>query len=215
MSISFPLLIEHLDVPFNVIPNVAFPDATPVCVLTNLGEAPVLDTFIVTYPPPGPPPNPPEDGAPWQIEFRWETTAPTTAGIWFLDAWLEKFYRGTKSPCTGLSRPSADRSRRIAKGVPGDDRGQRERCPAAGSSPALRAADGSALSAEHHDPLGATAAQADSCGRSRDRTHHGVLHAIAVTAATGRAPARCRRAPAPNSTLLAAPQPTLPLRGAV
>ena len=215
MSISFPLLIEHLDVPFNVIPNVAFPDATPVCVLTNLGEAPVLDTFIVTYPPPGPPPK---SSRRWRAvadriplgddsaDHRRDLVPRRVAG---------KSYRGTKSPCTGLSRPSADRSRRIAKGVPGDDRGQRERCPAAGSSPALRAADGSALSAEHHDPLGATAAQADSCGRSRDRTHHGVLHAIAVTAATGRAPARCRRAPAPNSTLLAAPQPTLPLRGAV
>jgi hypothetical protein len=94
MALSFPLLIEPLDVPFTIIPNVAFPDTTPVCVLTNLGEAPSLDTFIVTYPPPGPPPNPPEDPSPWQIEFRWQTTSPSTAGIWFLDAWLESLTEG-------------------------------------------------------------------------------------------------------------------------
>jgi hypothetical protein len=94
MPLSFPLLIEPLDVPFTIIPNVAFPDTTPVCVLTNLGEAPALDTFIVTYPLPGPPPNPPEDPSPWQIEFRWQTTAPSTAGIWFLDAWLESLTEG-------------------------------------------------------------------------------------------------------------------------
>jgi hypothetical protein len=101
MAISFPLEIEHLDVPFNVIPNVAFPDTTPVCVLTNLGEAPVLDTFIVTYPVPVPP-NPPEDPAPWQIEFRWETTAPSTNGIWVLDAWLESLTEGPNIQVPGF-----------------------------------------------------------------------------------------------------------------
>lgn len=101
MPISFPLLIEHLDVPFNVIPNVAFPDATPVCVLTNLGEPPVLDTFIVTYPL-LPPPGFPDDPAPWQIEFRWETTAPGTNGVWVLDAWLESLTEGPNIQVPGF-----------------------------------------------------------------------------------------------------------------
>lgn len=93
MSIAFPLEIEHLDVPFTVIPNVSFGDVTPVCVVTNLGEAPALDRFIVTYPVP-PPPNPPEDPDPWQIEFRWQTAGPSVNGAWVLDAWLESLTQG-------------------------------------------------------------------------------------------------------------------------
>jgi len=93
MAFSFPLEIEHLDVPFTVIPNVNFPDVTPVCVLTNLGEAPALDRFIVTYAVP-PPPNPPEDPDPWQIEFRWQTAGPPRTGVWVMDAWLQSLTEG-------------------------------------------------------------------------------------------------------------------------
>lgn len=49
MATSFPMEIEALDVPFAVVPNAAFPDATPVCVLTNNGAAPAFDTFIKSY----------------------------------------------------------------------------------------------------------------------------------------------------------------------
>jgi hypothetical protein len=95
MATSFPLDVETFNVPFKVIPNVAFPDTTPVCVLTNLGPAAVSDTFIVTYPGFGPPPPPiPFEPDPWQIEFRWETTSPPRAGFWLLDAWLESLTEG-------------------------------------------------------------------------------------------------------------------------
>jgi hypothetical protein len=49
MATSFPMEVEALDVPFAVVPNAAFPDATPVCVLTNNGGAPAFDTFIKSY----------------------------------------------------------------------------------------------------------------------------------------------------------------------
>jgi len=93
MAFSFPLEIEHLDVPFTVIPNTNFPDVTPVCVLTNLGEPKALDRFIVSYPG-AVPPNPPEDPDPWQIEFRWETAGPPRNGAWVLDAWLQSLTAG-------------------------------------------------------------------------------------------------------------------------
>src|SRR6266851_3475941 len=93
MAFSFPLEIEHLDVPFTVIPNVNFPDVTPVCVVTNLGDAPALDRFIVTYTPPLPTTFP-EDPDPWQIEFRWQTAGAPRNGIWVLDARLQSLTQG-------------------------------------------------------------------------------------------------------------------------
>jgi hypothetical protein len=93
MAFSFPLEIEHLDVPFTVIPNVNFPDVTPVCVVTNLGDPPALDRFIVTYTPPFPVPFP-EAPDPWQIEFRWQTAGTPTNGVWVLDAWLQSLTEG-------------------------------------------------------------------------------------------------------------------------
>jgi hypothetical protein len=93
MAFSFPLEIEHLDVPFTVIPNVNFPDVTPVCVVTNLGDPPALDRFIVTYTPPIPTTFP-EHPDPWQIEFRWETAGPPRNGVWLLDAWLQSLTAG-------------------------------------------------------------------------------------------------------------------------
>jgi hypothetical protein len=93
MAFSFPLEIEHLDVPFTVVPNANFPDVTPVCVVTNLGDAPALDRFIVTYTPPLPTTFP-EDPDPWQIEFRWQTAGPPRSGRWILDAWLQSLTEG-------------------------------------------------------------------------------------------------------------------------
>src|ERR1700722_6718016 len=91
MGMTFPLEVETLDVPFAVVPNAAFPDATPVCVLTNNGHAPAFDTFIKTYVFPGfqPPFGTKEGSDPWQVEFRWQTKGGGSAGAWVLDAWLE------------------------------------------------------------------------------------------------------------------------------
>jgi hypothetical protein len=95
MATSFPMEIEALDVPFAVVPNAAFPDATPVCVLTNNGAAPAFDTFIKSYfPGPQPPAGSKEGADPWQIEFRWQTKGPGIAGAWVLDAWLENLTAG-------------------------------------------------------------------------------------------------------------------------
>jgi hypothetical protein len=96
MATSFPMEIEALDVPFAVVPNAAFPDATPVCVLTNNGAAPAFDTFIKSYfpLPPPPPPGTAEGADPWQVEFRWQTKGPAVAGSWHLDAWLESLTIG-------------------------------------------------------------------------------------------------------------------------
>ena len=95
MATSFPMEIEALDVPFAVVPNAAFPDATPVCVLTNNGAAPAFDTFIKSYfPGPQPAPGTKEGADPWQVEFRWQTKGPAVAGFWYLDAWLESLTIG-------------------------------------------------------------------------------------------------------------------------
>ena len=95
MATSFPMEIEALDVPFAVVPNAAFPDATPVCVLTNNGAAPAFDTFIKShFPGPQPAPGSAEGADPWQIEFRWQTKGPGIAGNWVLDAWLENLTAG-------------------------------------------------------------------------------------------------------------------------
>ncbi len=106
MAFSFPLEIEHLDVPFTVMPNVNFPDVTPVCVVTNLGDAPALDRFIVTYTPPLPTTFP-EDPDPWQIEFRWQTAGAPRNGIWVLDAWLQSL---TQGPNSRAGRPASTTS---------------------------------------------------------------------------------------------------------
>src|SRR5271154_1034478 len=93
MAFSFPLEIESMDVPFTVIPNVNFPDVTPVCVLSNLGDPPAMDRFIVTYTPPVPAAFP-EQPDPWQIEFRWQTAGAPRNGVWLLDAWLQSVTEG-------------------------------------------------------------------------------------------------------------------------
>jgi hypothetical protein len=103
MATSFPLEVEALDVPFAVVPNAAFPDATPVCVLTNNGAAPAFDTFIKSYFPGPQPPSGSKEGAdPWQIEFRWQTKGSAIAGAWVLDAWLENLTAGPNIEVPGF-----------------------------------------------------------------------------------------------------------------
>jgi hypothetical protein len=106
MATAFPLEIEALDVPFAVVPNAAFPDATPVCVLANNGAAPAFDTFIKSYTfvPPHPAAGLPEGPDPWQIEFRWQTKGPGIAGSWHLDAWLESLTVGPNIRVPGFPR---------------------------------------------------------------------------------------------------------------
>jgi|ERR1700722_9696635 hypothetical protein len=104
MAMTFPLEVETLDVPFAVVPNAAFPDATPVCVLTNNGHAPAFDTFIKTYVFPGfqPPFGTKEGSDPWQVEFRWQTKGGGSAGAWVLDAWLESLTKGPNVEVPGF-----------------------------------------------------------------------------------------------------------------
>jgi hypothetical protein len=104
MARVFPLEVEALDVPFAVVPNAAFPDATPVCVLTNLGASPAFDTFIKSYFPfpPHPAAGSMEGPDPWQIEFRWQTKGPAVSGTWHLDAWLESLTDGPNMQVPGF-----------------------------------------------------------------------------------------------------------------
>jgi hypothetical protein len=96
--------VEALDVPFAVVPNAQFPDATPVCVLSNLNSAtPALDTYIKSWWPfPGPTAGTPESADPWQVEFRWQTKGGTIAGTWHLDAWLHSFTFGPNIQVPGF-----------------------------------------------------------------------------------------------------------------
>jgi len=92
LGFSFPLTINTLDVPFNIVPNPDFMgEATPLCILRNLGAPPNPDTFIVT----GPPKPPPEGPDPWEIEFHWATAGPASFGVWLIDGWLESVTQGT------------------------------------------------------------------------------------------------------------------------
>jgi hypothetical protein len=104
MAKSFPMEIETLDVPFAVVPNAGFPDATPVCVLTNNGAPPAFDTFIKSYFPfsPQPPAGSTQGADPWQVEFRWQTKGPGIKGTWFLDAWLESLTAGPNIEVPGF-----------------------------------------------------------------------------------------------------------------
>jgi len=103
---SFPLTVNVLDVPFNIVPNPDFMgEATPLCILRNLGAPPNPDTFIVT----GSAKPPPEGPDPWEIEFHWATAGPASFGVWLVDAWLESVTQGAniQVPSAGLPRPVA------------------------------------------------------------------------------------------------------------
>jgi hypothetical protein len=106
MATAFPMEVEALDVPFAVVPNASFSDATPVCVLTNNGAAPAFDTFIKSYFPfpPHPPSGTSEGPDPWQLEFRWQTKGPGIAGSWHLDAWLECLTAGPNIRVPGFPK---------------------------------------------------------------------------------------------------------------
>ena len=90
MATSFPLDIDNLGTPFVIIPNTDFPtETTPLCILSNLGTAPAPDGFITIGA--NPPPNDPD---PWQLEFHWETVGAGSAGLWQLDAFLQRIDPG-------------------------------------------------------------------------------------------------------------------------
>jgi hypothetical protein len=86
MTTSFPFKFVDLGtpLPFTIEANPDFPTETePVCILNNLGDS-GEDTFITLAPNPDP----------WELTFRWATAGGSAAGVWQLDAFLQRIDPG-------------------------------------------------------------------------------------------------------------------------
>ena len=93
-TISFPLDIDDLGVPFLILPNTAFlGEMAPLCIVSNLGATPGAARFITVGTL-----GAPNAADPWSLAFHWETAGGSIGGAWMLDAFLNLSVRLTCLP---------------------------------------------------------------------------------------------------------------------